>query len=93
MGGAIASYERSRPHFEALANADPANMEGRRDLAYFHENFGDALSVAGQSRSAAVHERIAIAMLHAIHQADPGAMRNTFISRMPMEHWARRSNE
>lgn len=75
---AMTTFEQAGPLFQALAQADRANMEARRDLAYFHENIGDALSAARQGGTAADHERIAIAMLEAIQHSDSGSNEEYF---------------
>jgi tetratricopeptide (TPR) repeat protein len=68
---ALASYDSAGPLFQSLAAVDGTNIEARRDLAYYHENFGHALADAHQLARAIQHERTAVAILSALQRADP----------------------
>jgi non-specific serine/threonine protein kinase/serine/threonine-protein kinase len=75
---ALASFGRAGPTFEALSAADPANVEARRDLAYFHENFGELLAQLQRRVQAAREERTAITILRAVRRADPASVEELY---------------
>ena len=76
--GALASFDSAGPVFQSLADADRANVEARRDLAYFHENVGGVLSDARQFSLAVQHERIAVSMLLGLQHADVASKEEYF---------------
>lgn len=70
LGPALAAFDSAGPIFRSLAEADPANVEARRDLAYFHENLGGLLLVTHAPARAMREERAALALLRQIQHAD-----------------------
>jgi serine/threonine protein kinase/predicted negative regulator of RcsB-dependent stress response len=71
QAGALASYRKALQLREALAAAEPANLEFQRELATNHDRIGDVLRLSGNTTGAIEHYRQALAPRQTLAAADP----------------------
>ena len=69
--GAIASYEKAAGIQAALVEADPRNLDLKRELAYTHADMGGFLDWSGDAKGALACHTRALALLEEIVRADP----------------------
>jgi eukaryotic-like serine/threonine-protein kinase len=70
-GGAVASYRKAAAIHEAVAAANPADLQARRDLAISHIKVGDMSMQAGDAVAALASYRTSLAISEEALAADP----------------------
>ncbi len=70
--GALVSYRKSLAILEAVAAADPANVEAARELIRAHGKLSDVLILAGDRAGAIEQSKQLVAIAERLSSADPG---------------------
>jgi len=71
--GALLAYRKGLEIAEALAERDPANTEGQRDLSVSHDGIGDVLVAQGDGPGALLAYRKGLEIREALARRDPGS--------------------
>ena len=72
LGGALKSFQASMEIVRKLAERDPGNAEGQRDLSISHERIGDVQRAQGDLGGALKNYQARMEIVRKLTERDPG---------------------